>query len=158
MSMSQVRTRKRPAPGSSPLDAAPSTNPNTTGIPQNTGASQMATNQYLQWPPQNQNSYPDPSNSYESNSYKETGHSHGLPMTPSDQLATRSTSQQLVPRVDYNGLSNGTWPGLVDGVGQPTSGALLNQNDDLDRKADVAKRETQAKRKQIPPFVQKLSR
>lgn len=79
-------------------------------------------------------------------------------MTPSDQLATRSTSQQLVPRADYNGLSNETWPVLVDGVGQPASGALFNQNDDLDRKADVAKRETQAKRKQIPPFVQKLSR
>ena len=79
-------------------------------------------------------------------------------MTPSDQLATRSTSQQLVPRADYNGLNNGTWPVLVDAVGQPASGASLNQNDDLDRKADVAKRETQAKRKQIPPFVQKLSR
>jgi heat shock transcription factor len=158
MSMSQVRTRKRPAPGSSPLDTAPSTNHNTTGITQSTGASPMATNQYLQWPPQNRNSYPDPSNSYESSPYNETGHSHGLPMTPSDQLATRSTSQQLVPRADYNGLNNGTWPVLVDAVGQPASGASLNQNDDLDRKADVAKRETQAKRKQIPPFVQKLSR
>jgi len=79
-------------------------------------------------------------------------------MTPLDQLATRSLSQQLVPRDDYNGSNNGTWPVLADGAGQPTNGALLNQDDDLDRKADIAKRETQAKRKQIPPFVQKLSR
>lgn len=156
--MSQVRTRKRPAPGSSPLDTAPSTNHNSTSVTPNTGASQMATNQFLQWPSQNQTSYSDPSKSYESHSYIETGNSHGLPMTPSDQLATRSTSQQLVPRADYNGLDNVIWPALADDGGQPANGALLNQDDGLDRKADVAKRETQAKRKQIPPFVQKLSR
>lgn len=36
--------------------------------------------------------------------------------------------------------------------------AWRNNSDDLDQKALAAQRDAQAKRKQIPPFVQKLSR
>ena len=159
--MSQVRTRKRPAPGSSPVRTAPiqaSPKHNDTGINQNSEAGPMATNQYLQWPQQNANTYPDPSGNYGSDPYNGVSQSHGLPMTPSGQLARRSLGQQLVSRADYSDGSNESWPVLADGVGQPADGSLLNQDDDLDRRAELAKRETQTKRKQIPPFVQKLSR
>lgn len=39
----------------------------------------------------------------------------------------------------------------------PTQG-YSNQNDDLNQQALRAKKDAEAKRKQIPPFVQKLSR
>ena len=64
----------------------------------------------------------------------------------------------MVSRANYNDGNNEAWAVLADSVGQPTDSNLLNQDDDLDQRAELAKRETQAKRKQIPPFVQKLSR
>ena len=66
--------------------------------------------------------------------------------------------QELVSRHNLGDGNNETWPILTDGVGQSTNGSLLNSEDDLDRRAELAKQQTQAKRKQIPPFVQKLSR
>jgi heat shock transcription factor len=49
-----------------------------------------------------------------------------------------------------------------DSILDPVNGALIEAGDEnieaLEQKAQVAKREAQAKRKQIPPFVQKLSR
>lgn len=41
---------------------------------------------------------------------------------------------------------------------QQVDSAWSDDLDELDRKAAVAKKEAQSKRKQIPPFVQKLSR
>lgn len=161
MSISQVRTRKRHAPGTSPTDSPlsqPPTKHNTASLTHKSRPSTMPTNQYLQWPQENQNPYPDPSNSYGSSPFNDTSQSHGLSMAPSDQLARGSFGQQLVQKTDFDSSNNHTWPILTDSIGQAASGALLNQEDDLDRRAEIAKRETQAKRKQIPPFVQKLSR
>lgn len=45
-----------------------------------------------------------------------------------------------------------------NGLQQLNETGWRNEGDDLDQKALVAKRDAQAKRKQIPPFVQKLSR
>jgi heat shock transcription factor len=40
----------------------------------------------------------------------------------------------------------------------PTDGAWGDDLAELEARAQIAKREAQAKRKQIPPFVQKLNR
>lgn len=65
---------------------------------------------------------------------------------PSNQLVRRNTNQQLAAR-DY---------GAYGQVGQP--GWEHEDDEDLEAQAMRAKKEAQAKRKQIPPFVQKLSR
>ena len=152
--MSQVRTRKRPAPGTSPIETAPiqlSTSQNNTRTEHTNATDSMSANQYLQWPEQGQPTYPDPSASYGSTSYD------GISNPASGQVARRSAGQQMVSR--NNDGNNETWPVLADGAGLTSKRSLLNEDDDdLDRRAELAKRETQAKRKQIPPFVQKLSR
>ena len=66
--------------------------------------------------------------------------------------------QQIVPRASYNDTTNETWPVVQDSTVQPPVDSWMDEHDDLNRRAEIAKRETQAKRKQIPPFVQKLSR
>lgn len=66
--------------------------------------------------------------------------------------------QQIVPRTNYNDATSDTWPLVQDNTIQPSAEGWGGDDDDLNRKAEIAKRETQAKRKQIPPFVQKLSR
>ncbi len=47
-------------------------------------------------------------------------------------------------------MGDGNTPGATDG--------WINADEDLEQKALIAKRDAQAKRKPIPPFVQKLSR
>ncbi|GME45750.1 Heat shock factor (HSF)-type DNA-binding protein [Neofusicoccum parvum] len=64
---------------------------------------------------------------------------------PSNQLVRRSTNHQLTAR-DY---------GAYGQVGQ--TGWEHEDDEDLEAQALRARKEAQAKRKQIPPFVQKLS-
>jgi heat shock transcription factor, other eukaryote len=73
---------------------------------------------------------------------------------PSTQLVRRHPNQQLVSR-------GNNWQDLNNSSVQPGQGAweaMDEGEDDLEQRALVAKKEAQAKRKQIPPFVQKLSR
>jgi len=67
----------------------------------------------------------------------------------SGQLVRRNQNQQLASR-------RGQW----DGFGSPTQQAweAVDDDEELEQKAAIAKKDAQAKRKQIPPFVQKLSR
>lgn len=74
---------------------------------------------------------------------------------PSNQLVRRHPSQQLVSR------GNNGWQDISNPMGQPGQGtweAMEEGEEDLEQRALVAKKEAQTKRKQIPPFVQKLSR
>lgn len=78
----------------------------------------------------------------------------GLNDTPdmsSGQLVRRNPNQQLAtaPR-------RGQW----DGYPSPTQQweNMVDDDEELEQKAAIAKKDAQAKRKQIPPFVQKLSR
>ena len=90
---------------------------------------------------------------------------NGQPMSSPDlymasaaqQLARRpfNGNQNLVQTQTYGPGGNGQW--AENGVQVPT-GDWPVQYDDLDQRAEVAKKESQAKRKQIPPFIQKLSR
>lgn len=67
----------------------------------------------------------------------------------SGQLVRRNQNQQLASR-------RGQW----DGFPSPTQQQWETVDDDeeLEQKAAIAKKDAQSKRKQIPPFVQKLSR
>lgn len=67
----------------------------------------------------------------------------------SGQLIRRNQNQQLASR-------RGQW----DGYPSPTQQQWETVDDDeeLEQKAAIAKKDAQTKRKQIPPFVQKLSR
>ncbi|KAH9872604.1 hypothetical protein J1614_004997 [Plenodomus biglobosus] len=71
--------------------------------------------------------------------------------TNTGQLVRRNPNQQLAPAPRRNG-----WDGYGNGDGQQWEPAD-DSIEDLEAKAAIAKKDAQAKRKQIPPFVQKLS-
>jgi heat shock transcription factor len=88
--------------------------------------------------------------------------SQGAPAT-SNALARRGVNNALVTsNRTYSPQPNDLWPGFADDnllSNQPTGS--LDEHDNvelLEEKAQRAKRDAQAKRKQIPPFVQKLNR
>ncbi|KAF2115038.1 hypothetical protein BDV96DRAFT_600179 [Lophiotrema nucula] len=75
------------------------------------------------------------------------------PNTYSNQLVRRNQNQQLAAR------SQTPWDAFnTDASGQGAQWEQVEEDDDeLEQKAIVAKKDAQSKRKQIPPFVQKLS-
>lgn len=159
-------TRKRPAPGTAPV-VPPQVNPLSHGL-QNfpTTAnpnSQLSNDQFLQWgqnPPTNTvNTSAISDNSYNAAGFAPPKDASAPAATESNQLARRQANQsQMIsrnrgyeqPPASYveNGGSNGNGE----------SGAWGESIEELYRRALAAKRDSQAKRKQIPPFVQKLSR
>ncbi|MCJ1284251.1 stress-responsive transcription factor hsf1 [Xylographa opegraphella] len=156
--MPQPGSRKRPAPGASPVG------PSQIQLPMNYNANstQIPNDQFLNW---NQNnslpgveSYPDPSGSFSPNLYNSIISSPNAP-DASNQLTRRPLGQQVVARGVYNGAGNETWNGTADEFPQTIGEEGWNNNDDeaLAQRALIANKEAQAKRKSIPPFVQKLS-
>jgi heat shock transcription factor, other eukaryote len=159
MLMPPAGSRKRPAPGTSPLIQHQQQSSTSLNI----GALQMSTDQNLQWhQPDMTNagaSYPDSSSTFASNMYTGRAQQNALPTTASTQVARRAIDHHLVPRATYSNGVEDSWPLLPeDGLPQSQDPTWLNTTDDLEQKAQIARRDTQAKRKQIPPFVQKLSR
>ena len=157
--MPQPGSRKRPAPGASPVGQ--SHVQLTTNYSANSG--QIPNDQFLNWNQDNTmngiGSYPDPSGGFNSHHYNSMISSQSVPDS-SNQLTRRPLGQQVITRGVYNDAGNETWNGTVDEFPQPGKEESWNNNDDeaLAQRALVAKREAQAKRKSIPPFVQKLSR
>ncbi|OQE26909.1 hypothetical protein PENFLA_c006G00468 [Penicillium flavigenum] len=156
---SQGITRKRPAPGTVP-PVHPQMNPvpnfPTTANP----GSQLSNDQFLQWgqnPPVNAIN----TSAFSDSSYNPVGFASPQDVsapaaTASNQLARRQANQVVSrnrgydqPPASYveNGGNNGSGE----------SGAWGESLEELYRRALTAKRDSQAKRKQIPPFVQKLS-
>ena len=84
--------------------------------------------------------------------------------TPSTALARRGNNNQLVvTNHSFNTQQNDVWGPYGDEslVPQQNSSSTAEEHDNievLEERAQRAKRESQAKRKQIPPFVQKLNR
>jgi len=74
----------------------------------------------------------------------------------SNQLARRPANQVIPRDRGHADSSDNQWTEQSDG--QRPEGAWGDNLDDLRQRAQVAKREAQSKRKQIPPFVQKLAR
>ncbi|SLM39637.1 Winged helix-turn-helix DNA-binding domain [Lasallia pustulata] len=128
-----------------------------------TGASQLPNDQFLRWgqnPQMNGGSgYPDPTGSFSPNLYNNgMAQPQEKPTQTSNQLARSPANQQLVTRAGFSSANNEAWPEFGEDIAQqPADEAWLNDDEELERKALIAKREAQAKRKPIPPFVQKLS-
>lgn len=148
--------RKRPAPGASPMMQQPAAQQNYQ-YPQMTDNTNYPNYDFSNSLPPDQK-YSDPS-AYDTNNYNAYGLNHAQPQTygvnvgpmqPSTELVRRTRNQQLAPQ---NGQQE-QWSN-VQGMGPP----VYDEDDaELERRAEIAKTEGQAKRKQIPPFIQKLSR
>lgn len=117
--------------------------------------------------PNNTNFGADPA-AYKMNNYgvgAVTNPQYDTPVVaPSTQIARRSLNRQLVPTAQRNIYDNSGEPWAPfgdDSILDPqNNGGRMEENDNielLEEKAAVAKRDAQSKRKQIPPFVQKLS-
>ncbi|KAF5857366.1 stress-responsive transcription factor hsf1 [Aspergillus alliaceus] len=157
MSPQGMTTRKRPAPGTSPV-VHPQLGP-ISSYPQNSGA-QLSNDQFLQWGQNpssnvvNPPSFPD-TNSYGATAYTSSQDAPATTATASTQLTRRQTPNQLVSR--NRGYEQTPTPFSDQGSNAGENGVWGESLDELYQRALVAKREVQAKRKQIPPFVQKLS-
>lgn len=83
---------------------------------------------------------------------------------PSNVLARRQNSRALVPTTPRPPFDRGAdgWNGFGDDSSYlQAANSSVDEHDNIERLEEMAqraKREAQAKRKQIPPFVQKLSR
>lgn len=150
MTMSQVRTRKRPAPGTSPLEQ-----PQPQQLP---GSPKRTADPTLGWQPQGTDAYPDPSlySSQSQNVYPPN--SPTKPQQTTNQLARRTANQPMVPIHNYASAGSEPWQLNESATQMQTGDEWSMQSTDLNQKAEAAKKEAQANRKQIPPFVQKLSR
>lgn len=129
--------------------------------------SQVSNAEFLRWSqgPDN-NNYSDPSfnmNNYVGNGLSQPSYDQSTPAT-STQLARRPINRQLVPtgqRSTYDNTADPWGQFGDDSMLDPQNTGTMEETDNievLEEKATAAKREAQAKRKQIPPFVQKLSR
>jgi heat shock transcription factor len=88
--------------------------------------------------------------------------SQAMPATPSTALARRGTNRALVPTVPRQVFDSSSepWNNFGEDFQQQQTHAMEDHEsiEALEERALRAKREAQNKRKQIPPFVQKLSR
>lgn len=146
-------TRKRPAPGASPII------PQMAPMPPANPGTQLSNDQFLQWgqnPPNMVNpSLPDP-NAYNPVAFPPNQDMHASAAAPG-QIARRPPQNQLVNR--NRGYEQPPAP-YVDNAGGNAgeSGAWEENLDELYKRAMAAKKDAQARRRQIPPFVQKLRR
>ncbi|KAI0162988.1 hypothetical protein BJ166DRAFT_591820 [Pestalotiopsis sp. NC0098] len=150
-------SRKRRAPGSVPASMQ------TAYYPPSTTADQSSS-----WAANNVNFM---ENSANPNPYGMVSSPHqaqftqqGVPIaTPSTALARRGMNNQLVAaNRPFSPQPNDLWANFTEDslVPQSNGGSAPDEHDNvelLEEKAQKAKREAQAKRKQIPPFVQKLN-
>jgi heat shock transcription factor len=154
-----LATRKRGAPGTSPVPPQQQ-QPFNSSFPAGQDNSSFD-NQFVDWgnadAAGNLNSQFPNASGFDTGIY-DAGLDSSLGLgnggVPSTQLVRRHPNQQLVSR-------GNAWQDLNNPASQPGQGAweaMDEGEDDLEQRALVAKKEAQAKRKQIPPFVQKLSR
>lgn len=159
MSTAQNMSRKRPAPGASPIAYGPQNQQVQSTYAQ---SGPLTDDQFFNWGANgdpasypNQPMYAIPPNSY-------PPQAGSAPSNQGNQLARRPVNQ-VVPRQSQ---ANGQWaPDQHTGAAgqqQPQQQEMpTTWSDDINElvaKAQVAKREAQSKRKQIPPFVLKLHR
>lgn len=108
----------------------------------------------------NTSSFADPS-TYNPASFA-ASHELSAPATPAppaaNPLARRQAQNRLVTRNRGYEQAPALYAENAPGGGGESAGAWGESLDELYQRALAAKREAQSKRKQIPPFVQKLSR
>ncbi|CAG8919359.1 unnamed protein product [Penicillium salamii] len=166
---SQGVTRKRPAPGTTPAVHS-QMNPIPQGLqnfPTAAPGSQLSNDQFLQWgqnPPANTvNATALSDTPYNPTAFAPPPDAAAPAATASNQLARRQTNQnqnqnqQMVSRNRGYEQPPASYVENGGANGNGESGAWGESLEELYRRALAAKRDSQAKRKQIPPFVQKLS-
>ncbi|KAI9671171.1 MAG: stress-responsive transcription factor hsf1 [Caeruleum heppii] len=117
---------------------------------------QLSSQQFLNWS-QNQ---ADTTSAYADPNLSSLPGLYGVTANAPMQVARRSNDHQLVHQGDAQNADghDGDWADLADGLQlDPHRDSTYEDIDELERRAQVAKRDAVAKRKQIPPFVQKLS-
>ena len=139
-------------------------NDNTNSTNVSTGYN-YATRDQHQYPPQTDLLRNMPQN-FESSSlldeYRDQAYPYfkeQLPSSPGANEGLRFHPDNQMDMVKYH--NNNAMSGFAPAPGyemQAPPQGYPNQEDDLDQQAIRAKRDAEAKRKQIPPFVQKLSR
>ena len=146
--------RKRPAPGTSP----PAQNQNVTStypfgpLPDSTDFTNVDYSSIFP----NDQMYSQPNLgdvndfSLALNAAQPGAYGNTLPPASSTDLVRRTHDQQLAAQ----NVQQEPWNGIGNMNGQVED----EDEQDLDVKVALAKRDAQRKRKQIPPFVQKLSR
>ena len=155
--MSQAGSRKRAAPGASPIvQQMPTTTPYNL-------APTMQTDQTVQWSQDNGStgtpSYPDPAGSFSPTIYNTFPQPTAIQSEPSNQLTRSNLGNRAVARGTFNNGDGEAWNNFTNGtLPQPRDEGWVKDDDNLEQRALIAKREAQGKRKLIPPFVQKLSR
>ncbi|KAI9894912.1 MAG: stress-responsive transcription factor hsf1 [Vezdaea aestivalis] len=158
--MSMIRTRNRPAPDSDTHPPPPPPQSQAQQQPTDqqqfpSDLSQMSDQQFIDWGLINSNTgnnslyannIPNPPNGY----------------TPANQIARRAQNSNAAsnraPAYEFDDDPN-KWADLSNGTDPTAEDSLdwLNDEVESERRAQVAKREQQSRRKQIPPFIQKLS-
>ena len=156
MSAAHNMSRKRPAPGASPIGYPPA--------PQNMQSAYQAPgppltdDQFFNWGASSQ----DPSSYANPQLYNTSQNQH--PSQPvaqsnqSNQLTRRPPMNQMVPRPQQNNQWGAEREAITPAQQQEPPTTWSDDINELVAKAQVAKREAQSKRKQIPPFVLKLHR
>ena len=151
---SQGLSRKRPA-----VETSPNTYQNSYSPPSGLGNyggldPQVSNDQFLQfgYQPQIENSHI----SYHGNPVSQQANHSSEIGSASNQLARRPASQVVSRGRGGGDSSDPQW--TEQGNAQRVDSAWADDLDDLRKRAQIAKREAQSKRKQIPPFVQKLAR
>ncbi|OWO98669.1 heat shock transcription factor [Marssonina coronariae] len=158
--MAPTNSRKRAAPGASPAVQ-------NSQMPQSYAAPTQ-NSEYFRWDQQPENVGYTDSAGNNMNNYAGAGLSQSPLDQPvpaaSTQLARRPmNNRQLGPtaqRMQYDNPGDPWGQFGDDSILDSNGTGVMGENDNvglLEEKAAVAKRESQAKRKQIPPFVQKLS-
>ncbi|KAK3053722.1 Heat shock transcription factor [Extremus antarcticus] len=148
------QNRKRPAPGAQPVtqqqQPIPQSNYQYQQIPDNADFTNFDFSTPL----------PDPNyttSAFDNNNLNAYGLNGGQPQTYQTNLPPAAPSTELVRRTRNQqvAVQNGQqeqWNGAA-----PTGSTEDEDEVELDRRADVAQKDGTAKRKQIPPFIQKLS-
>ena len=150
----QGLSRKRPAPGASPQPYqqpmhSAANSYNAGPIPH------LSDEQFLQLGYNAQ----QPSSFTDTSTYNNSANNFsGNGARPSNQLARRPMNQVANRGRSYNDSNGLQWVDSANGSGQQLDSAWNDDIEALERKAQSVKKIAQEKRKQIPPFVQKLSR
>lgn len=164
MMQTQTTSRKRPAPGTSPPAPAALANPSIAHRGGQPDVAQMSNEDFLAWGAGGgaPTTTVDNSTMFDNENSNRTGspRTKPLPAPASNQLVRRNnersmaaTGQPYSPSEDRQTLV---------GTGLQVNNAWRSEDDDgaLRRRAAFAKQEALSKKppKQIPPFIQKLSR
>ncbi|KAL2402355.1 hypothetical protein ABEF94_000786 [Exophiala dermatitidis] len=167
---SQGFSRKRPAPGADPVPFASPLPTTLPGFNDGLGPN-LSNDEFFQWGQTGQTGVPynDPGYAINGTIFPQPV-SQPVPqvqppqqqpqpqpqMQPSNQLARRPINQ-LTTRGRLSEDST-SWGETLNGIPHTTDADWPDDDiAELEARAQIAKREAQAKRKQIPPFVQKLN-